>query len=124
MGQARELITETRAQTDASLGAERADTDSARMLRAAKAQRTDDELLEHDRVAADLRLWKCRSRADSLLARERFASSEVGNAFATERFVTDENNRREREVTDACLEAKVARSGAVIDSETKERDGE
>jgi signal transduction histidine kinase len=118
------LITETRAHTDASLGAERADTDSARMLKVVKAQRREDDVLEQDRAAADQRLWKCRSRADNLLARERFASSELGNAFATERFVSDENNRREREATDACLERRLQRSETVVDSETREPHGD
>jgi signal transduction histidine kinase len=124
MHRAKTSLTETRAHTDATLGAERADTDSARRMRAAKAQHEQDNLLVHDRVVADERLWKCRARADSLLARERFASPELNRAVATERLVADEDKRIEREATDARLERERQRSNAVVESERQDREEE
>ena len=55
----RRTIAETRAQTDASLGAERADTDSARLVATADVRARDD-LIEHDRLVADARLKTSR----------------------------------------------------------------
>lgn len=124
MQRAKKIITETRAHTDASLGVERADTDSARRIRAVAAQREQDVLLEHDRSVADERLWKCRSRADSLLARERFASPELNQAVATERLVADEDKRMEREATDARLDGERQRSIAVVEDERREHEVE
>jgi signal transduction histidine kinase len=109
----KKIISEKRAQTDASLGAERADTDSSRIMKAAKAQTAQDNLLEYERTAADERLWKYRSRADSLLARGRPASPELDKAMATERHVADEDKRIEREVTDARLERERERSNDI-----------
>jgi signal transduction histidine kinase len=104
----RKLISEKRAQTDASLGAERANRDSSRVMKSAKAQTAQHDLLEHERMAADARLWKYRSRVDSLLARGRPASPELDKAMASERHVADEDRRIEREVTDACLQREHA----------------
>src|ERR1035438_3162638 len=64
MESVRKDIAETRAQTDASLGAERADTDSVRLLAAARARRALDDLIERDRLAADERLKTLREGAD------------------------------------------------------------
>jgi signal transduction histidine kinase len=55
----RRTIAETRAQTDASLVAERADTDSARLVATADVRARDD-LIEHDRLVADARLKTSR----------------------------------------------------------------
>jgi signal transduction histidine kinase len=105
MPRAKTIITETREHTDASLGAERANTDSARRLKA-ELELDQDSLLEHDRAIADERLWKCRSRADSLLAREPIAAPELKIAVANERLVGDEDKRIEREALDACREER------------------
>jgi len=55
----RRILAETRAQTDASLVAERADTDSARLVATADVRARDD-LIEHDRLVADARLKTSR----------------------------------------------------------------
>ena len=118
MPRAKTNITETRLHTDASLGAERANTDSARRLKAG-LQLEQDDLLEHDWAVADERLWKCRSRADGLLAREPIATPELKTAVADERLVGDEDKRIEREALDACREANRRRS--VLPSAESER---
>jgi signal transduction histidine kinase len=105
MPRAKTIITETRQHTDASLGAERASTDSVGRLKA-ELQLEQDDLLEHDRAVADERLWKCRARADSLLAREPIAAPELKTAVANERLVGDEDKRIEREALDACREER------------------
>jgi hypothetical protein len=58
MEQVGETIAEGRAQTDASLDAERASTDAATDRTAAKAQRVLDDLIERDRIIAR-RSWRC-----------------------------------------------------------------
>ena len=60
-----EQIAESRVQTDASLGAERASTDVAIDLATHNAQRVQDDLIERDRLFADERLLKFRDRAAS-----------------------------------------------------------
>ena len=123
MPRAKTIITETRLHTDASLGAERANTDSARRLKA-ELQLEQDDLLEHDRAVADERLWKCRSRADSLLAREPIAAPELKIAVANERLVGDEDKRIEREALDACREERRRHSISPPESEKPEHEGE
>jgi signal transduction histidine kinase len=117
-------IATTRANTNASLGAERADTDSARMLKTVRAQRVQDDHLERDRLMADERLWKYRARADSLLARERTASPALDRAVGTERHVADESKQIERQVTDAHLERERRRSDRVAAKEREAHEDE
>jgi signal transduction histidine kinase len=123
MPRAKTNITETRLHTDASLGAERANADSARRLKA-ELQLEQDDLLEHDRTVADERLWKCRSRADSLLAKEPIVLPEVNRAVAKERLVGDEDKQIEREALDACREANRRSILPPAESERLKQEGE
>jgi signal transduction histidine kinase len=123
MPRAKTIITERRQHTDASLGAERANTDSARRLKAA-LQLEQHDLLEHDRAVADERLWRCRSRADSLLAREPIVAPELKTAVANERRVGDEDKRVEREALDAHREEMRLHSISTPENEKLEHEGE
>jgi hypothetical protein len=82
-------IVESRAQTDASLGAERASTDVVVDLAMNNAQRVQDDVIERDRIFADERLLKYRNRTDSLRALKRATSLAQESAVAMEREVAD-----------------------------------
>jgi signal transduction histidine kinase len=119
-----ETIAEGRAQTDASLGAERASTDAATDRTAAKAQRVLDDLIERDRIIADERLSKFRDSADRILAHERFSPSPPDDAVAIERRVADKGRKTERKITDAVLAGERQRADAVIETEMMEHEAE
>lgn len=110
-------IAESRVQTDASLGAERASTDSAIDLSMHTAQRVQDDLIERDRILADERLLRFRDRTDSLRALQRSASPAQGSAVAMEREVADRGTRAERENTDALVDRERHRADDVVDTE-------
>lgn len=111
-----------RAQTDASLGAERADTDSARSFKIARTQRALDDLIEHDRIVADASLKSLRARNDSLLAHERLASPALDRAVILERRIADNGKEAERLVTDAHVERQRRRADAGIEAERREQE--
>jgi signal transduction histidine kinase len=118
----RELTAETRAHTDASLGAERADTDSARSLKIARTQRAVDDLIEHDRLLADASLRSLRLRNDSLLAHERLASPALDRAVVLERRIADDGKSAERSITDAHVERQRQRADAGVEVERREQE--
>jgi signal transduction histidine kinase len=111
-----------RAHTDASLGAERADTDSARSLKIARTQRALDDLIEHDRIVADASLRSLRARNDSLLAHERLASPALDRAVVLERRIADDGKTAERLITDAHVERQRQRADAGMEAERREQE--
>jgi signal transduction histidine kinase len=119
MEEVRKNIAETRAHTDASLDAERASTDSATELKAARAQRILDDLIERDRILAEEGLRNFRENADSVLVRDRSASLEP--SIAMERQRADEGKRVERKITDAVLDRAHQRATAVLEVLETER---
>ncbi len=99
----------TRADTDASLEAERAGHGGERRARA-MVQRVADDLIERDRGAADERLFKFRAGADSLLALERLAFPPPDLGVANERRTADAAKQAERAMTDGALEGERQRA--------------
>ncbi|MEX2467997.1 MAG: HAMP domain-containing sensor histidine kinase [Gemmatimonadota bacterium] len=91
-----------RADTDASLGTERATADTS--FSQADAQRKLDALIARDRVLADHQLMMFRAKVDKLLANERSASPAASADLEGERLAADESMEAERSVTDAVLE--------------------
>ena len=124
MESVRRDIAETRAQTDASLVAERADTDSARLLAAAAEVRKLDDLIERDRLIADERLKIFRDSADQVLVRGRSGSERRGVAVALERDVADENKKAERRIADLQLERERKRGDAIVERERQEHEAD
>jgi len=117
MERVREAIKESRAHTDASLGAERASTDTDINPTAAKAQRVLDDVIEHDRLLADERLVKFRHGVDIIRARDRSASAAV--SVETERAVADEGRRVERHAADAFVDQERQRSDAAVNTDRR-----
>jgi signal transduction histidine kinase len=117
MERIRNTIAESRARTDASLGAERAGMDEAADRLAARAQRALDDLIEHDRSVADERLAKFRESADRRLAQERKASPARNSSTAVERQLADEDKKVERAATDSLLEGERLLADAVAGTE-------
>jgi signal transduction histidine kinase len=111
-----------RAHTDASLGAERADTDSSRSLKIARTQRALDDLIERDRIVADASLKSLRARNDSLLAHERLASPALDRAVLQERRIADSGKEAERTITDAHVERQRQRTDAGLEAERREQE--
>jgi signal transduction histidine kinase len=112
-----------RAQTDASLDAERArlhtiDEDLARR----KAYRLADDRLERDRALADAKLLQVRMDTDGMLAREREdtgrawepVTSGVAGVRTTEAKIVDAGRTAERAVTDAVVEDERELADAAI----------
>jgi len=123
MEQVQKAIKEQRAHTDASLGAERAATDSGEHRSEAIAQRVLDDLIEGDRSVADARLLKLRDSADSTLARDRSASpSKEGGSVARERRIADEGKKVEREDMDAHVKDERQRSDLIVETERREQE--
>ena len=117
-------IAETRAQTDASLVAERADTDSARLLAAAAEVRKLDDLIERDRLIADERLKTFRESADKVLLRDHPGSEKREVAVALERDVADASKKAERRLADAQLERERQRADAVVERERQDHEAD
>lgn len=116
-------IKEQRAHTDASLGAERATTDSGEYRLEAIARQELDDLIEHDRILADTRLLRRRDNADSMLARNRSASpSNEGGNVAKERRIADQGKQTEREEMDAHVQDERQRSDLVVDAERRKQE--
>jgi signal transduction histidine kinase len=110
---------ETRANTDASLSAERASTDADAERTEAKVQRSLDDATERDRIMADERLWKFRERADGLLGRERAQSPLPSGSVRNERERADQGKKAERLATDALVEQERQRADAVADTDRR-----
>lgn len=110
-------IAENRAQTDASLGAERDSTDFSFDLAMQHAQRVQDDRIERDRLFADEGLLKLRDRADRFRALQRSTSLGRGSAVAMEREVADQGTKDERENTDALVEWERHRADDVVETE-------
>ncbi|MDB4982691.1 MAG: hypothetical protein JWM82_3443 [Myxococcales bacterium] len=122
MGTGQDSVSDRRAHTDASLGAERASTDAASARREPQAQRVLDDLIERDRNVADERLLKFREHADWILERERNARPPRTPSMIIERRVADEDKKSEREITDALLEGERHRNDAAVQTERRGQD--
>lgn len=122
MGQSRSQTAHGRAHTDASLGAERATSDAESLVSAAGARRLLDDLIERDRILADLRLLKFRDGADRTLSRERSDSPLPNSAASSERASADQSKKVEREVTDTILQRERERSDTAVERERSEHD--
>ena len=117
------VIKEQRAHTDASLGAERAATDSGEHRSEVIAQRMLDDLIERDRNLADAHLLKLRDTADSMLASNRSVSpSKEGGAVAQERRIADEGKKSERDDMDAHVQDERQRSDLVVEMERRDHE--
>lgn len=108
-----------RAHTDASLEAERVGSDCES---ATRTRRGLDDLIERDRILADLRLMKFRDRADRILSRERFDSPSPNSSVSLERDQADERKKDEREMSDALLQGERHRSDVAVETERNEYD--
>jgi hypothetical protein len=115
----RDDLAEGRADTDASLGTERATADT--IFSHADAQRKLDILIARDRVLADHQLMIFREKADKILANERFASPARSTLVMEERFAADDRMKAERSVTDAVLEEERRRADGRDDSRRDEQ---
>ena len=113
----RKHIADSRAQTNASLGAERASTDVAFDLAMQDAQRVQDDLIERDRLLADQVLLKFRDRADSLRALQRSTATGKASVVALEREVADRGTKAERDNSDALLDRERHRADDVVETE-------
>jgi signal transduction histidine kinase len=124
MRRVQENFADTRAHTDASLGAERASTDAASDRTLADARRMLDDLIEHDRNLADERLLKLRDVADSLLTHKRSEAPARDSSVAVERQVADDGIRAEREATDAFLGQERLRADASVETERRDHEAD
>lgn len=122
MPQSQSATADGRAQTDASLGAERASSDLENAVTENALRRGLDDLIERDRLLADLRLLKFRDRADRLLSRERFDSPSPNSSVFLERNLADECKKEEREMADALLHGERHRSDMAVIAERNELD--
>ena len=115
----RDDLAEGRADTDASLGTERATTDT--IFSRADAQRKLDILIARDRVLADHQLMIFREKADKMLAKERFASPARSVEVVEERFAADDSMKAERAVSDTVLEEERRRADGRDESRRDEQ---
>lgn len=104
-------VRKTRAETDASLVAERAGVDAPDEP-AALRRRVLDDLIARDRARADARLLEYRAGADYVLERERSAFPPADDAVSQERLTADETKQAERAMTDGLLERERRRADA------------
>jgi signal transduction histidine kinase len=109
-------IAHGRADTDASLDAERANLDNAE-ARIQVASHIAHEVVERDRLLADAPFKQFRSDADVLLALERAAGPPSSTVVRKERVSADEQKLIERTVTDAHLADERQRADAAIETE-------
>lgn len=118
MEQVQNAINEQRVHMDASLDAERATTDSGEYRSELIAQQELDDLIEHDRILADARLFKLRDIADRTLARYRFLlPSKEGGIVAQERRIADQGKKDEREEMDEHVQGERARADLLVETE-------
>jgi signal transduction histidine kinase len=117
MGQSTKETADRRAHTDASLGAERATSDADSLMSAAAARSLLDDLIERDRMLADIRLLKFRDRIDRTLSRQRSDSLSPGPSIFSERIAADHRSQTEREMGDELLQRERDRSDVAVATE-------
>jgi signal transduction histidine kinase len=122
MGQSIAEVAEGRAGTDACLGAERASSNMDDHARAMGSRRMLDDLIERDRIFADIRLSKFRDGADRTVSRERSGAPSAGPRVSDERDAADQLKKVEREMADATLLRERNRSDVAVDTERHEHD--
>jgi signal transduction histidine kinase len=122
MGQTTSEIADRRANTDASLVAERATSDSENPVLALNARRDLDDHIEHDRRVADLSLRKFRAGADRSVSLERSDSPPPDPKVTGERQSADRRQRQERDMSDALLQRERHRSDVAVETERREHD--
>ena len=105
MGTKRGHSSDDRKRTDASLDAERTESDAV----TDEGRRRLDNLIELDRFLADDRLFKFREKADRLIELGRLASPPASRGVEHERESADKSIRAEREASDALLERERGR---------------
>ena len=116
-----ESTVDTRADTDASLGAERASTDVDAARMAGRSRRALDDLIERDRLRADALLSRLRTNADALLARKRSALPTRDRAVVAERNTADEAKIVEREEMDARIDEERRQAKVIVEAEREEQ---
>jgi signal transduction histidine kinase len=121
MSDGRRTTEDARAQTDTSLGAERASSDAANQRAVARSQRAHDDRVERDRSGADVRLLKFRDRADAIVSLGASSSSVTGSSLRRERLAEDEVKRDERAITDELMKRERARADEGQQSERREQ---
>jgi signal transduction histidine kinase len=118
---------ERRAETDASLVAERASADSEGGANARAVLRQLDDGIEHDRIVADERLLKFRGSMDVRVARCRLEET-LGPlglpTLAGERAAEDERKKVERGLTDDVLAEERQRSDVAVLAERQEHEAD
>lgn len=122
MGQSKSEVAEGRAQTDASLDAERTTSDAVNPVLAADARRQLDDLIERDRKLADIRLLKFRDSSDRILSHERAESPAQNALIALERDCADQRIEVERNVADALLQRERQRSDVAVEADRSDHD--
>lgn len=122
MDDSRGEIADGRANTDASLGAERANMDAAE-ARIGIASQVAHDLVERERILADGPLQRFRDDADTLLALDRAAGPPSSSVIRRERIAADEQKLTERAVTDAHVADERQRADAAIETERCTHDG-
>ena len=122
MAQSIAEIAEQRASTDACLGAERATSTADDALRATTSRRMLDDLIERDRIIADIKLSKFRHGADRSVSRARSDASVDGPGISDERDSADHQIMVERDMADATLLRERKRSDVAVDVERHEQD--
>ena len=110
-----------RANTDASLGAERATSDEAADRAAVRSQRVLADLIERDRISADERVFKYRETADAALAVKRSAAPAPDRLIATEREGADDDKKAERVNIDSIIDGQRRRADAAAHAESRKR---
>ena len=115
-------IAAERAQTDASLDAERAVSDADPSMSPEDARRLLDDLIERDRTVADHSLMKFRDGADRTLSRERSNFPASSSSVSHERSSADQRKQVERDVTDALLLRERERSDTAVETDRSEHD--
>jgi len=111
-----------RAQTDASLDAERAISDADVSMSPEDARRLLDDLIQRDRMIADRSLLKFRDGADRTLSVERSNFPASSSSVIHERSSADERKKVERDVTDALLLRERERSDTAVESGRSDHD--
>lgn len=103
---------ERRAETDASLGIERAAADDTIARTVINTERQLDALIARDRVLADQDMTRFRQSADDRVADERSASPQPSSKVAQERHAEDDSKKAARSVMDTELEQERRRADA------------
>jgi signal transduction histidine kinase len=114
MGQSRNETADGRAQTDASLDAERATYDAASAI---GARRLLDDLIERDRLLADAKLLKFRTRVDRELSRERSDLPSPDPSVSHERNSAEHRKQVERNLTDAVRQQERQRTDIAVEGQ-------